>query len=379
MPGCFADENATGVWHSEKTGWVEAGTTARGRTSDAMTVQCPRCQTQYRVPESRLAGGPPVFKCTRCDLVFKSEAERPSRAARRKRSATDENLSFDFKRDARNRPPDEPDPDDDGDDPSAEPAFVTSLESGKRSRPSAAPPDEEEDDLVDDEEPDEDDLSFDDELEDDPGDEIDEEEEEEPPPPVVVAPRKRAASIRPRKPTAPPRRSPLKPIAICVGLILGFYALVAVALGRNPEDSLARLSEVPIVGGFLGRDHLLVWRLEVTNLKGGLDYIRDHKLAYVVSGRAVNTTNEDLRIVEVEGGLVVDGKPTRQQRVYAANQARSTIRDLSASEVEMLLRLEPNRRFRIRPGESASFLLVFPDPPPGFEEVVVRIVDARVT
>lgn len=378
MSGGCADENDPGVWHSGPTGWVEAGTTTRDRTRATMTVQCPRCQTQYRVPESRLAGGPPVFKCTRCDLVFKSEAEKPSRAARRKRSADEDNLSFDFKRNARDRPPDDPDLDDDGDgeDPSAEPAFVTSLETGKRSRSRAPSDAEDEDDLVDDEEPEEDDLSF----EEEPDDEIDDEEEEEDaPPPVVVAPRKRASSIRPRKPAAPPRRSPLKPIAIYVGLILGFYALVAVALGRNPEDSLARLSEVPILGGFLGRDHLLVWRLEVTNLKGGLDYIRDHKLAYVVSGRAVNTTNEDLRIVEVEGGLVVDGKPTRQQRVYAANQARSTIRDLSASEVEMLLRLEPNRRFRIRPGESASFLLVFPDPPPGFEEVVVRIVDARVT
>ncbi|MDG2303857.1 MAG: zinc-ribbon domain-containing protein [Candidatus Binatia bacterium] len=336
-----------------------------------MTVQCPHCHTQYRVPESRLAGAQPVFKCTRCDLVFKSEPERADRSATR--GNPDKNLSFDFPRKKRSR--EEPDEEGDPDEAdTSEPAFVTTLGTGKRRRAGtardAAEPEADEE---------EEELEFDDELVDEEVEEEEEEEEEEPPPPVIVAPKKRKASIRPRAPAPPRRRSPLKPIGTCVGMILCFYLLVAVALDRNPTDALAQLSEVPILGGLLGQDHLLVWRLEVTDLEGGLDYIRDHKLAYVVSGRAVNTTSQDLRIVEVEGGLVVGGQPTRSQRVYAANQARSTIRDLSASEVEMLLRLEPNRRFRIRPGESASFLLVFPDPPQGFEEVVVRIIDARVT
>lgn len=339
-----------------------------------MTVQCPRCQTQYRVPESRLAGAQPVFKCTRCDLVFKSEPEKGARPAKRKR-AGDGNLSFDFRKKAQEEPPpDDPEIEEEDDEQDDEPAFVTRLEAGKRTKTAEAPP-------PDDDEETEDELSFDEEepVEEDEEEEIlDDEEEEDAPPPVIVAPKKKPASIRPRAKAAP-RRSPLKPISICVGLIVVFYMLVAIALERNPADAMQQLSDLPVVGSLLGRDHLLVWRLEVTDLEGGLDYIRDHKLAYVVSGRAVNTTSQDLRIVEVEGGLVVDGKPARKQRVYAANQARSTIRDLSASEVEMLLRLEPNRRFRIRPGESASFLLVFPDPPAGFDEVVVRVVDARVT
>lgn len=345
-----------------------------------MTVQCPRCQTQYRVPESRLAGAQPVFKCTRCDLVFKSEPGKGARTPKRKRGA-DSNLSFNFKRgEAPDDGPDEADgpigaePDEEEDD---EPAFVTRLESGKRAKKADPEPDEEEEEdgpsLEEEEE------EVEEEEDEEEFVEEEEEEEEEPPPPVIVAPKKRPASIRPRAPRTPKRRSPLKPIGICVGLIVCFYLLVAIALERNPAEALQQLSEVPVLGGMLGRDHLLVWRLEVTDLEGGLDYIRDHKLAYVVSGRAVNTTSQDLRIVEIEGGLVVNGEAARRQRVYAANQARSTIRDLSASEVEMLLRLEPNRRFRIRPGESASFLLVFPDPPQGFDEVVVRVVDARGT
>jgi hypothetical protein len=196
---------------------------------------------------------------------------------------------------------------------------------------------------------------------------------------IVSAAKKRPPSIRPREPELPKRRSPLRPIGIGVSLIVGAYLIIAVALDRNPAAALDQLSQVPVLGRFLGRDHLLVWRLDLTGLEGGLDYIRDNKLAYVVSGRALNTTSTDIRIIEIEGGLLVDGKLERRQRVYAANQSRSTIRDLSASEVELLLRLEPNRRFMIHPGESASFLLVFADPPPGFSEVVVRIVDAQTS
>lgn len=317
-----------------------------------------------------------MFKCTRCDLVFKSEPAKTARTPRPKK-ASDSNLSFDFRRGREPEPPDDPEVETDEDADDDEPAFVTRLESDRRTKKV----DSGEDDA--DEEAD-DELAFDDgdepidDEEDEEDDPIEEEEEDDPPPPVIVAPKRKSASIRPRAKTALPRRSPLKPITICVGLIVGFYLLLVAALERNPAEALQQLSEVPVLGGLLGQDHLLVWRLEVTNLEGGLDYIGDHKLAYVVSGRAVNTTRQDLRIVEVEGGLVVGGKQARRQRVYAANQARSTIRDLSASEVEMLLRLEPNRRFRIRPGESASFLLVFPDPPTGFDEIVVRVVDARV-
>ena len=46
-----------------------------------MTVQCPRCGTQYRVPDARLSDSRPVFKCTRCNHVF-SSGERPASRAR---------------------------------------------------------------------------------------------------------------------------------------------------------------------------------------------------------------------------------------------------------------------------------------------------------
>lgn len=391
-----------------------------------MTVQCPRCRTQYKVPNARISDPRPVFKCTRCSLVFSSEAERGPRATARARDE-EKNLPLPFA--SRGKQEDEPElagPDDatrvhvavddevedDGDELAGdddladdeeledegeeeeeveedeeerpepvrrtrrgrrvaettrdrEPAFVSRA---SRDRASAS---RREDDARER-------LRF---RRDDGLDE--EEDEEEPRRPVLVAAegKQRRQPINPRRgirsATAAGRRSPLRPVAIGVGAIAAFYLIVAVSLDRRPEVAIQTLAQVPLLGRLLGGDHLLVWRLQLADVEGGMGQVKGARPAYVVSGRAINTSNEDLRIIEVEGRLLSNGVEQRRQRVYAANQPRKTIQDLSPSEVEMLLKLEPNRRFVIRPGESARFLLVFPDPPPGTTEVTCRVVDAR--
>jgi predicted Zn finger-like uncharacterized protein len=492
-----------------------------------MTVQCPRCRTQYKIPTTRLNDPRPVFKCTRCSLVFSSEPERAARGG--KTAKEDKNLPLPFAsrkdsssrakppldevdedaptihtarddRDAARLEEDEPEesaeeeedeqaadgadedeeesadeaeaeedseddagedesedgepdeepakparrpsrarrtrPADDGDD-AGEPAFARAerdraavereraaerererladekekarvaaekerarlAAEKERERQRAAAEREKErarlaaekeraratearrrerDELRRREEEDE-------EIGDDgPADFGDDEDDDEPRRPVLSASasKQRRAPINPRRgirsaAAATPSRSPMRPVAIGVALVAAVYGIAALWLSSSSEAAIATLGKVPVLGSLLGGDHLLVWRLQLADVDGALDQIKGGRPAYVVSGRAVNTSNEDLRVIEIEGRLLVNGVEQRRQTVYAANQQRKTIQDLSPSEVEMLLRLEPNRRFSIRPGESASFLLVFPNPPPGTTEVTCRVVDAR--
>lgn len=472
-----------------------------------MTVQCPRCRTQYKIPSARINDPRPVFKCTRCSLVFSSE---PERAARGGKAKDDKNLTLPFSsrkeparaksaaaevdedaptiRSIRDAEPDddselledeeteeaeagddeaeesdgdEEDEESAGDgeeeaedeeepeeeepvkparrprrsrsadeDDAAEPAFARAereraaereriaaekeraaaekerariaaekerlaaekererqrlaaerekeraraekeraraAEARRREREALRFRDEDDDEEIPDEGPD--DLG---------------EDDDEPKRPVLSASesKQRRAPINPRRgvrsaAAATPSRSPLKTVTIGVATVVIAYVAAAMWLGSSSEAAIATLSQVPVLGRLLGGDHLLVWRLQLADVDGGLDQIKGGRPAYVVSGRAVNTSNEDLRVIEIEGRLLVNGVEQRRQTVYAANQQRKTIQDLSPSEVEMLLRLEPNRRFSIRPGESASFLLVFPNPPPGTTEVTCRVVDAR--
>lgn len=162
-------------------------------------------------------------------------------------------------------------------------------------------------------------------------------------------------------------------------MTLAAYLGLALYLDRRPDLTLETLVQVPLLGRLIGDDNLLAWRLELVDVQGELDQIRGRRPAYIVSGRAVNTTGEPLRIIQVEGRLLAGGTVRQQRRAYAANQFKKTVRELSASEVEMLLRLEPNRRFVVQPGESAQFLIVFPDPPADMTGVECRVVDARAT
>ncbi len=378
-----------------------------------MTVQCPRCATQYRVPESRLTDARPVFKCTRCDHVFSPGADRPGPRAATRSRGEDKNLSFSFDEPRRSRGPSiaqTPEPEADGDDDeqeldapdaaleddgqgrmgqrrASEPAFVGDLspaepagrtrDRARRATPRPAPARTGRASAL--ERTLDADVSPPPEI--DTDDEEDDEQDQAGPLLISESERPRRAAINPRRRTAAATRtahaSPLKPVAIGVGAVVFAFLVLAVALDRQPELAFRELARVPLLGRLLGDDHLLVWRLQINDVTGSVDRIRGERPAYVVSGQVQNTTGQNLRLIEIEGRLLADGVERRRQVVYAANQFRKTIRDLSASEVEMLLRLEPNRRFVIRPGESASFLLVFPDPPPNTTEVTCRVVDAR--
>ena len=377
-----------------------------------MTVRCPKCSTQYRVPEDRLNEADPVFRCARCKTVFSPAEEKKKKRSPRKSAEPQDppNLAFDF-----DKVTEEAEPDED------QPAFVDGLAASetddapakparKRRRDRASANEEndaaeEEDETVPDtgeeegwdedvpwEEDDENELSDDqgeiedDEIEPEP-EEDDEEEPVEPPParPRVSKRRPRRAPVAPRPareagPTRGPSvRSPLRPVGWSVALLCLFYLGAALTFTQRPEIAQQALAQIPVLGKLLQQDHLLAWRIELRDLRGGPDTIKGNKVAWVVTGRAVNNTEEDIRLVEIEGELIAGGKPRATRTVYAANQAVDTIRDLSISEVDMLLRLEPNRRFRIPPGESASFLIVFPDPPADTSEVVCRVVEARTS
>ena len=419
-----------------------------------MTVQCPRCRTQYKIPSARISDPRPVFKCTRCSLVFSSDAERGPRATARGKE--DKNLALPFaSRKERGRADEEEETVAGEDDPTvhgeADEVDLEDEETAEDEEESADEVEEEED-----EEPEparparraskprekagakepveepafvarasrerekekekererererdrerererersgpsrrgngrRDELRFrrdEDDLDDDGPTADLGDEDDEPRRSVLSASegKQRRPPINPRRgirsASATAGRSPLRAVTIGVTAIAVVYVALALALDRRPEAAIESLSRVPLLGRMLGGDHLLVWRLQLTDVDGGLDQIKGGRAAYVVTGRALNTTNEDLRVIEVEGRLLANGVEQRRQTVYAANQQRKTIQDLSPSEVEMLLRLEPNRRFVIHPGESASFLLVFPNPPPGATEVTCRVLDARAT
>jgi predicted Zn finger-like uncharacterized protein len=351
-----------------------------------MTIECPRCHTQYRLPEARINDPKPVFKCTRCSHVFSRGAERGQRGARKRDD--ERNLSFSFEEEEEalhgpalaaedELPDDEPLEFDEA--PAAlprrtrssgaqpEPAFVSGIAARESTREVDAPArrgrariEREPEDAADD-------LGRDD-------------EEESAPLLIKGRDQRRSAPIHPRRGAAASgeaSRSPIRPIAYGIGAVVAAFLVLAAVLSQRPEAAIDSLSRVPLLGSLIGDDHLVVWRLQLADVEASLESIKGDRPAYVVSGSVLNTTNQNLHIIEIEGRLLSDGVEKRRETVKAGNQSKKTIRDLSPSEVEMLLHLEPNRRFVVRPGESVGFLIVFPDPPANTTEVSCRVIDAQ--
>lgn len=363
-----------------------------------VVLRCPGCGREYGVPEEQLSRPNARFRCTACGLVFGRSRRRPP-APRRE---PDRNLAFAFDP-PRPRRSDEPPEAGMGDEPAfvrpaPEPLTPGRAAGDDRDQGSEGEPGDETD--ADEEglgpADDEDGPGEDDELEGEAeADRTAEQEQEEEREEDGAggrgarramasggakrgqAPRLRAGGAAREKRVRPQRRSPVRPVARAVAITVVFYAALTAYLSRRPRLALETVSHVPVIGGLLGDDALLAWRVELTDLRSAIDRIEGGTRALVVSGRAVNTGATPLRIIEVEGRLRAHGRTVSRQRVYAANQFSGTLGKLGANEVEILLRLEPSRRFRIEQGESARFLLVFPNPPPDATAVDCSVIAAR--
>ncbi len=379
-----------------------------------MIVECPRCRARYRVEEELLERDQ-TFKCSRCTHIFAYEADasaptmsvKPLEAPRAPRIESP--------------PPPVPrstveaETDDEGEDhdepapriaipppPPAPPPPAPQAESAPpKPAPEEAPPkrprsseslsfsfsrpDEREEQLRIEEEQrklverrraaaDPHEFSF--------GDDGDEEEpqyhDDEGDAAIADQPRfvRGQSEVRFREQqAASPTRSYF---VFLVVLVLG-YAILALDLRNHPARAEKLLASVPLVGDSIAQDQLLQIKVHLEDVEAVYQQLKDDHSVFIVSGRAVNTSNEALKGVQIESVLYDPaGQQVAVKNIYCGNaMSLKIVKDLSSKEISLLQRLEPPKRFEIRPGEPASFSVVFLAPPAGVKEFSVRVVSAQ--
>jgi hypothetical protein len=156
---------------------------------------------------------------------------------------------------------------------------------------------------------------------------------------------------------------------------------VALYLRGHPTETIGALAKLPVVGRTLTVDRVLRTRVHLDELRGTYQQIKGDQLVFIVAGRAINTSMETLRGVQIESALYgASGDPLQSKSIYCGNaMSLKIVKDLSSKEISLLQRLEPPQRFEIRPGQSASFTVVFMDPPEEFREFSTRVVAAERT
>jgi len=327
-------------------------------------VECPRCRARYRV-EADLLEQDQTFKCSRCGHIFAYQAESIAAAESDPPAKTDpepapiavapplaapiakpeivkpppprrdlDSLSFQFKpQEPQKEPEPTPEPEEELDD-------FTFEDDGPVARTPPSPPPRKS--LIRDEPRfvrGEDDLR---------------EDEED-------------------------RGGAGRPYLVFLGGLVLVYGLLTLNLLNHPTQAEKLLASLPMVGEVLAEDHLLQIRIQLQDVDGAYHQIKDNRVVFIVSGRAVNTSAEPLKGVQIESSLYDGaGRAIETKSIYTGNaMSLKIVKDLSSKEISLLQRLEPPRRFEIRPGESAGFSVVFLSPPAGAKEFTARVVAAQ--
>jgi hypothetical protein len=314
-------------------------------------VECPVCRTRYRTDGAGLIEGNTFFECTRedCRHVFPYvpsflEANTTPQGAGLSLQADSDTVEDESIFQLQDRPV------------SSRPALTE-----RKQRPPA---------------PSEDMTSFPDpldELEDFPAPEVPfvtegEEENSE----VDIAPRRERS-------TTNELSFSLRPFLGFLGiLVAGYAALMFYCLSR-PEKTEAVLARLPVLGPLFTAERASAQQITLLDLYGSFWLTKDGRRVFAVSGRAVNDAPVPARNIQIEGQLYdAAGKVIGQRVIFCGTEtAPAVLERLTVREIGILQNLVPPKQFNIPAGQSANFLIVFPDLPSAPAQFSCRVIAAQ--
>ncbi len=334
-----------------------------------MIIQCPYCATSYELDPARLTGKNPMLKCSRCRHVFAAPSgkKRPARAP---------------------APTEEPAPE-------AEPNLQLPFEEPRwkeepeASRPTELKISEPEEDFTLGVEGEPDALAIPEEsVEEAPALNIEhssrddeDEESEEATEHEALEVEAEEEEIEVRRPARrSPRRQPgtIVPVLVFLALVTTAYAALARALFASPALCDRVVGRIPLIGR-LGDDRLLTRKVALSDVVGSYQRIKNGKDVFVITGKALNTAPMALHSVQVSGKLYSgNGQALDEKVIYCGNSiSAKVLKDLTPSELSILQKVSPPKRFMIEPGESSTFVIVFMDPPRDAAEFSAQVVAAQ--
>jgi len=325
-----------------------------------MLVQCPKCQTTYKVSDDLLSGAAPAFRCSRCKHTFEFETDEnraPSSAAFQPAdeqivppSPADE-LSLPFgakpitsagsseleqEHISTERPTNAVAGSSAGHpqwgightlQPREKP-FVLAEPNGPEGEfvPAAA---------VKNDDPFFHKLEFDD-------------------------PEQNATNITAISPYLDHRAS-IKPfLTLFTFLVIGFALLAAIGYAR-PEAPESVLRKIPLIGSAVLKNNHLKRGILIKSLSTSYQTIQGNREVFLVSGIALNQNPVVVREIQLTSTVYNEaGKEIERQIIWAGNTlSPKIIRGMTLEDIPQLQELKPLKSFELPPGDSIPFTIVF--------------------
>jgi hypothetical protein len=152
------------------------------------------------------------------------------------------------------------------------------------------------------------------------------------------------------------------------------YALASVYLHTHPARTRTLLTAVPLIGTELSETRLQPGDIELADVRGTFERVQNGRLAFVITGVAINNAPVAVGAIQIEGRIV--GAEEHSQVVFCG-AAPNDVHELGAREIELLQTLKPTAEWQLAPGAQERFLVAFIDPPVPLHEFVAEVLAVR--
>jgi predicted Zn finger-like uncharacterized protein len=314
-----------------------------------MIIECPHCQTRFRLDPAQISDSRSLLKCARCRHLFPIPGHPPPARPRTTPAPRDQNLSFTFDDDDEWRAP-ELAPEDVPEDRFS--LNGSAAEAPVLEAPAPAAP---------------------------------------PPRPVVAAPAARPAVAAPRphrgelelfrdddefadgapaaaededEPMREGGRISLRSVFVFLVLVVCGYGTLTWTLLDDPDWAGRLTRSLPVIGKEV-RERAVGQDVALIDVEGRYERTKEGKLVFVITGKAVNHSAELLRGMQIDSKLYGTADRQLDEQITACgNPMEAKISDLSIHQVAILRGIKPSADFGVQPGAECPFVAIFLDVPP---------------
>ena len=169
------------------------------------------------------------------------------------------------------------------------------------------------------------------------------------------------------------------------GFFLAMFFLVAIIffaasalICDEPAASARILSQAPRIGAYFARPIVPAMLVALHDVRSEYHRLKGGQVALVITGSAQNVGRRPLHLVGIDADLIGAGAhPIASQSVYCGNElSAKMLGEMTPREIEFSQGLSPQKAFAMEPSASATFLMVFVNPPAGAGKIRISVSKA---
>lgn len=172
----------------------------------------------------------------------------------------------------------------------------------------------------------------------------------------------------------------VRPLLVFVVMVVAGYAALSWTLRSDPDWARNLVQQLPLFSSEINASRL-GRAVVLEELHGGYERTKGGKLIFVVTGQARNEHDEPLRDIRVEFQLIDEsGSPIAKQATTCGNPIRADlVRDLTEEQVAIVRGwgTKPPAETVVEPGSSCPIISIFLEVPTNVAEFSGEVVQAH--